>query len=163
MIEHFCYLDLVYQRLLSVLLRKGGLLPESFDCYLLLVLEVDAEVNGSKVSLAQPFFSLKKIVEVELVHNVLQLHLPLLDFFGVIAIKLLRVVVGTDELYASRRSEDLLLRFVLGPKDLKDSIKANHKSSLVILGLDRMVKDRFWGQHQNNRRCVIRLKVESSC
>lgn len=52
MIEHFGYLDLVYQCLFTVLLRKGSLLPKGLDCYLLLIFEVNAEVYGSKVTLS---------------------------------------------------------------------------------------------------------------
>lgn len=51
-VEHLRYLYLVDQRLLTVLLREGGLLPEGLDGHLLLVLQVDPEVDGCEVALA---------------------------------------------------------------------------------------------------------------
>lgn len=162
MVEHLCDLYFVYEGLFSVLLREGGLFPEGLYGHLLLVLQIDPEVHGRKVSLPESFFSLEKIMEVELIHNVLELHLPLLNFLRVIAVKLLRVIIGADELYAGGRSEDLLLWFVLGPEDLEDSVEADHESAFAGLGLEGVVEDCFWGQHQDNGGGVVRLEEEGS-
>lgn len=162
MVEHLGDLYLVDQGLLSVLLREGGLLPEGLYGHLLLVLQIDPEVHGREVPFAEPFFCLEKIVEVELIHNVLELHLPLLNFLGVIAVKLLGVVIGADELDAGGRSEDLLLGFVLGPEDLEDGVEADHESALVGLGLDGVVEDCFWGEDEDDGGCVVGLEEEGS-
>ena len=78
MVEHLGDLDLVHKCFLAVLLRKSCLLAKGLDGYLLLILEVDPQVDGCKVSLSQPLLRLEQLMEVELVHDIFEFNLPLL-------------------------------------------------------------------------------------
>ena len=69
-------------------MREGGLLSEGLDCNFLLVSQTDSQIHSGKVALAESLFGLEQIVEVELVHKVFELTLPLLDVLRVIAVEL---------------------------------------------------------------------------
>lgn len=100
-------------------------------------------------------------MEIELIHDILELYLPFLQILGIITIDLLQLEVGADKLNACGRSKDLLLWLVLGPDDLEDGVEGDHESSLAGLAVHRMVEDCLWSEDENNRMRAIGLEEES--
>ena len=82
-------------------------------------------------------------MEVELVHKVFELTLPLLDVLGVIAVELHWLVVGTDEADTRGGAKEFFLGFVLGPDDLEDGVKSDHEAAFCGLVVDGMVEGSF--------------------
>lgn len=83
-------------------------------------------------------------MKIELIHKILELNFPFLNLLGILTIKLLRLVIGADEFDACWCAKYLLLRFVLGPDDLKNSIEGDHESPLVGFVINRMIEHSFW-------------------
>jgi len=160
-VEHLGDFDFVYQGLLAVLLGKGCLFTEGLDRHLFLVSQVDAKVDCGEVALPQTLFGLEEFVEVELVHELLEFLLPLLDLFGRVPVKLLRVEVRTYKFYPCRSAEYLFFGFVLGPQDLENGIESNHEALLGEFAFRLTIKYGLVSEHKRYGGSVVRFEVES--
>ena len=69
-------------------------------------------------------------MEVELVHQVLELALPSLQLTRVVTYELLSLVASADESYAGGHAQKLFSWFIFGPDDLEDSFEGDHEAPL---------------------------------
>lgn len=126
---------LVDEGFLTVFLGVSGFFSKCLDCDPFLVLEADSQIDGCEVTLTQSFFCLEQIMKIVLIHEVFTLRLPLVELFGVVAVKLLRLVVGADKLKSIRHSQSFFLGLVLRPEHLEDGVEGDHEPFLGLLVL----------------------------
>ena len=144
MIKKSCYFDLIYQSLLTVLLRISSLFSKGFNCHLFLILKLSPQVDSRKISFTKSFLCFEQLVEVELIHKLSKLYLPFLNLFSILVIKLFRLIPFAHKLYPIWHPKLFLFTCNFSSQYLINCLESNVKS-LPGLSIVRQVKKNNFG------------------